>query len=332
MRRLATIRRIHGIRVIPDAENIELAVIDGWQLVVKKGEFKAGDLGIYCEIDALLPMTPIFEFLRSRGVTKIADGSEGHRLKTIRLRGCVSQGLLLPMLSDFPAEEGWDVTEALGIKLYEAPIPAALDGEVLGAFPGFIPKTDEERVQNLLELIAQYRGQRFIVTEKLDGTSFTAYLKDGKFGVCGRNYEFDLSAEKKNTYVETANRLGIEEKLRALGKNIAIQGELIGEGIQKNRYQIKGHTIRFFTVFDIDTATRYAPVAAHDYIRSLQLDPVPVVWADYVLEDDIAVLLDKADGFSLLAQTMREGLVFRKLDDTRVSFKAISNKFLLKNE
>lgn len=331
MRKLATIRRVREIREIPGADNIELAIVDGWQLVVKKSEFKAGDLGVYCEIDSFLPMTNHFEFLRPRGIRKMADGSEGHRLKTAKLRGCISQGLLLPIMNGIPMDEGLDVTESLGIKLYEPPIPASLNGEVKGVFPGFIQKTDEERIQNLPEYFEKYKGHAFIVTEKLDGTSFTAYIRNGEFGICGRNYEFKVESENPNTYVRVAKFLDIENKLRRTNKNIAIQGELIGEGIQKNRYQKIGQTILFFTVFDIDTHRRYDPIEAHDFIRALGLDPIPLIRTDYI-ESTMEALIKDADGISSIQDTNREGFVFRKHDDSSVSFKVISNKFLLKNE
>ncbi len=144
MRKLATIATIDQILPHPNADTLELAKIRGWQVVVKKGEFQSGDLCVYCEIDAVMPERPEFEFLRDRKF----------RIKTIRLRGELSQGICFP-LSILPMGEvylepleGDDVTEALGIQLHQPPIPACLSGDVNGVFPSFIPKTDCERIQN----------------------------------------------------------------------------------------------------------------------------------------------------------------------------------------
>lgn len=142
MRKLASIQRIKALEPIEGADAIERATVLGWQLVVKKDEFRVGELCIYCEIDSILPEKPEFEFLKSRGM----------RIRTIRLRGQISQGICFP-LSFLPAEtlieEDSDVTEILGVTKYEPPIPASLAGVMKGAFPSFIPKTDETRVQVL---------------------------------------------------------------------------------------------------------------------------------------------------------------------------------------
>lgn len=146
-RKLATIRKISEIKPIEGADKIELAIIDGWQCVVKKNEFNVGDTCIYCEIDSFLPIKPEFEFLRTSSYKKMGD-IEGFRLKTIRMKGQISQGLVLPIsvLPEGPYCNDLDVTEILGIKLYEAPVLAQLQGQMRGNFPHFISKTDEERV------------------------------------------------------------------------------------------------------------------------------------------------------------------------------------------
>jgi RNA ligase (TIGR02306 family) len=151
-RKLASIRQISEIREIPGADAIELAIVDGWQVVVAKNvNHKVGNYVVYCEIDSFLPIKPEFEFLRKSSYKKMGD-QEGFRLRTIRLRGVLSQGLILPLdeVIPFPnnldyMEVGKDVTELLEIKKYEPPVPAELAGKVKGMFPSFIPKTDEER-------------------------------------------------------------------------------------------------------------------------------------------------------------------------------------------
>lgn len=332
-RKLASIQLVAEIRPIEGADAIEVARINNWDVVVKKGEYKVGDFCIYCEIDSFLPIKEEFEFLRKSSYKKMA-GQEGFRLKTIRLRGQLSQGLLLPIhvlpLGEV-VSEGMDVTEMLGIVKYEPPIPAELAGKVRGNFPSFLRKTDEERVQNLTKFYDNWveQGLDFYVTEKLDGSSATFYMNNGEFGVCSRN--LDLTETEGNTFWKVARELQLEEKLRATGKNLAIQGELIGEGVQGNPYNIKGHTVRFFNVFDIDSQTYYGlPMFLATMQHELKLETVPILTnLTMKLPKTIDEVLAFADGKSVLNDKFdREGVVFRTMDRT-ISFKAISNTFLL---
>lgn len=332
-RKLASVQLVAEIRPIEGADAIEVARINNWDVVVKKGEFKVGDFCIYCEIDSFLPIKEEFEFLRKSSYKKMG-GQEGFRLKTIRLRGQLSQGLLLPIhvlpLGEV-VSEGMDVTEMLGIVKYEPPIPAELAGKVRGNFPSFLRKTDEERVQNLTKFYDNWVEQEldFYVTEKLDGSSATFYINNGEFGVCSRN--LDLAETEENTFWKVARELKIEEKLRASARNLAIQGELIGEGIQGNPYGIKGQTVKFFNVFDIDSQTYYGlPMFLAIMKHEFKLDTVPVLTnLTMKLPKTIDEALAFADGKSVLNDKFdREGVVFRTMDRT-ISFKAISNTFLL---
>jgi len=356
VRKLATIRRISDIQPIDGADRIEVATVNGWKVVVAKGVgHQIGDLVVYCEIDSFLPIRPEYEFLRKSSYKKMSDGSEGFRLRTVKLRGQVSQGLILPIrvfedygygigkdrtdstvlfVTDPETMEykqvtlGDDVSDLLDIVKYDPPLPAQLAGQAKGYFPSFIPKTDEERIQNLTEEYPEYlnSGKRFYTTEKLNGSSATFYLKDGDFGVCSRNLE--LKEDDKNTFWRVAREMKLEEKMSELGGNYAIQGELIGEGIQKNPYKIKGHTVRFFNVFDIDHQERVSLEHMGDIIISMGLETVPMLF-DSPLPRTIDDLLAAADGKSELnPETDREGLVIRS-DDQEISFKAISNQFLL---
>ena len=231
MRKLASIQTIRALTPIEGADAIETAAVLGWQLVVKKGEFSVGDKAVYCEIVCLMPDKPEFEFLKPRGM----------RVRTIRLRGQISQGICFPLSilpADAPTEEDTDVTELLGIIKHEPPIPACLSGIMKGNFPSFIPKTDETRVQVLQSVLNRYAGEPCFVTEKLDGSSATYFINNDEFGVCSRNMQLEENAE--NSFWKIANTLEIESKLRTIGKNIALQGELVGEGIQGNKLKLKG--------------------------------------------------------------------------------------------
>lgn len=335
MRKLATVQIISDIKPIEGADRIEVASVLGWKVVIKKDEFKPGDPAVYCEVDSFLPVKPEFEFLRKSSYKKMSDGSEGFRLKTIKLRGVISQGLLLPVtaIPGYPEVPpvGTDVSDLLGVIKYEPPVPAQLAGEVKGPFPGFISKTDEERVQNLIDILPTYRDSLFYVTEKVDGTSITIYLKDGQFGICSRNLE--LVENPENTYWRVVKELDIERKLRDLGRNIALQGELIGEGIQKNIYKLRGQTIKFFDAFDIDKYEYFDYSSFISIIAQFGLSTVPLVDASIKLPASVDDILMMANGPSALNPAAnREGLVFRTTSGKRFSFKAISNNFLLSDE
>jgi RNA ligase (TIGR02306 family) len=339
-RKLASIRRISDLSPIEGADKIELATIDGWKVVVAKDvNHKIGDLIVYCEVDSFLPIEPEFEFLRKSSYKKMADGNEGFRLKTIKLRGQISQGLILPLKEaydvfkrntpnmDMGWFEGLDVTEMLNIVKYEPPVPAQLAGQVKGLFPSFLKKTDEERIQNLSKEFPIYKLAKFYVTEKLDGSSVTYYVKDGVFGVCSRN--LDLLEDENNTMWKFAITTGLRERMVGLGKNIAVQGEIIGEGIQGNPYKRIGQTVKIFNGFDIDKYEYLSLDSLLELTKVLELKTVPILDLDFTLPETIDDLLLMAEGKSILnIKTEREGLVIRS-HDRKISFKAISNKFLL---
>lgn len=404
-RKLATIRKISAIEDIvfrnaegqeETAENIVMAKVDGWQLVTQRSNgFKPGDKIVYFEIDSVLPSdNPEFAFLEKYK----------YRLRTIKLKGQISQGLILPIsvalpgiiqkmrdgelefnlevakdpkdshipeeyaetlealdyttpegeaklkeiiaATVFEALVGYDVTEMLGVTKYEAPIPANLAGKVKGSFPSFLHKTDEERIQNCGWLLEKYKNEAWQATEKLDGSSFTCYRKDGVFGVCSRN--LDLIETPENTFWQVARSYRIEEQLVEKGiDNVAIQGEIVGPGINGNKYKLNEVKLYVFNFFDIENQT-YIDVKPSrvDMIEIINMGLEWVPWPlDFGPEESelipqtVEAILALADGPSEInPKVMREGLVFRPIDEIddpkfgRVSFKAISNAYLLKNE
>jgi RNA ligase (TIGR02306 family) len=339
-RKLVSVRKITNITPIEGADKIELATIDAWKVVVAKDvNHKVDDMVIYCEIDSFLPIKEEFEFLRKSSYKKMSDGIEGFRLKTIKLRGQVSQGLILPMsvveYTNVQFEVGMDVTNLLGVTKYEPPIPAELAGKVKGLFPSFLYKTDEERIQNLSSEYETYKEKnkedvKFYVTEKLDGSSATFYIKDGVFGVCSRNLE--LLETEGNSFWRVARELKLEESLVSLGKNICLQGELIGEGVQGNPYKVKGQTVRFFNGFNIDAQENIPFLEFVELTQKMNLTTVPILDYDFTLSETVENMLEYADKKSELNSNLdREGIVVRSYDRT-ISFKVISNKFLLKSE
>jgi RNA ligase (TIGR02306 family) len=331
-RKLASVVKIVEIQPIPGADAIVVATVKGWKVVVKVNEYKVGDLAVYYEIDSFLPIRPQFEFLRKSSYKRMGS-SEGFRLKTIRLRGQISQGLLTPIPEGISnPKEGDDLTEALDIVKYEPPIPAQLAGKIKGTFPSFIPKTDEIRIQNFeSEVGFSPVGKRAYVTEKLDGTSFTCYFNNGVFGVCGRNWE--LSETSDNSLWRMANVLQLKEKMTKHGKNIALQGELVGAGINGNLYGLSDHKLYFFTGYDIDKGRRMFFDELEWVLFGLQLQMVPLLEKyGFVIPNEsniVDYMLKYAEGKSVLNMEVdREGVVVRGLE-REFSFKAISNTYLL---
>src|SRR5574343_40412 len=257
----------------------------------------------------------------------------GMRIRTIKLRGQVSQGICFP-LSVLPEnlniEEDMDVIFELGVIKYEPPIPANLAGRVKGNFPLFIHKIDETRVKTMQKELNKYVGYSCYITEKLDGSSATYYIKDGSFGVCSRN--LDILESEDNSFWKVARELNIEEKLKQLNGNYAFQGELIGEGVQKNKYGLKGQTVRFFNIFDIDKFEYFSYENMIKTYNELELQTVPIVDDNYILVNDIDTLVNLSIDKSKLASIQREGIVIRlkELQNSNlISFKSINPKFLL---
>ena len=336
MRKLATLRQIDEVQPIPNADAIGKVRLGGWWCVAKKGEFQPGDKCVYFEIDSLLPPVEPFLFLEKGGRKKmLVEGREreGYRLKTVKLRGQISQGLALPLSAfagkiSLDAPVGEDVTELLGVVKYEPPVPACLTGEVKGPLPGVIPKTDEERIQNCPGMLEEYRGRSFSVTEKLDGTSATFYKYQGRFGVCGRNWEY-LETEL-NLYWRMARKYGLAEKVP---EGYAWQCEIIGESVQGNPLRIKGQEARLFYVFHINEH-RYLEVSEMvDLAQASGIPYVPIIETAFILQHTMEQLLDLANRKSQLNPNREaEGLVFRLNHSAqKVSFKVISNPYLLQS-
>ncbi len=330
------------LRPIPGADMIELAIVDGWQCVVKKGEFAPGDRCVYFEIDSVLPIRPEYEFLRKACYRKAEwlPGGEGLRIKTVKLRGQISQGLALSVGSigsldamaaaNVVLEDGGnDITEALGVVLWDPPVNADLRGKARGNFPSFIPKTDQERAQNCLRKLAESHGDHvFEATLKLDGSSCTIYARDGVLGVCSRNLDLDM-AQEGNAFVEMAKKVG--DRVLSAGRNLAFQGELMGPGIQGNREGFTEHRWFVFDVWDIDAQCYWPSDERTPFVRALGLDHVPVIQANvHAAMAPLDDLLAWSDDTPSITHPVAEGIVYKSHLDPSVSFKVIANRFLLK--
>lgn len=346
MRKLASIQLISDLKPIPGADFVEMATVMGWNVVVKKGEFGVGSKCVFFEIDSQLPDGALWaEFLRNKKF----------RIRTCKLRGVLSQGLALPVSiledclehSNMPYENisingsfevGTDVTKLLNVKKYE---PAAKhgfkSGHTAGNFPSFVPKTDEIRVQSALEVLNEIKGKELYYTVKLDGTSAT-FFRLGRFGACSRNLE---RKPGDNIYWQMVEKYNLEQNIP---DGFAVQGELCGPGIQKNKLMLKEPDLFVFDIFDIK-AGRYVscPKLSTMCVQmGLKMVPVERIIVEPELSNfdfSLEAWLERAKGFYENTENLREGIVVRPLEgrysytlSSRLSFKVLNNDFLLKYE
>jgi RNA ligase (TIGR02306 family) len=333
MRNLVTIQKVKSISEIPDSDFLELAHIMGWQCVVKKGEFKAEDLGVYYEVDSFLPVEERYEFLRNSSYRDNADNGQGFRIRTVKMRGQLSQGLFLP-LEKFPElagyNEGGDVTEKLNVKKWYIPETATAGGTIIGDKPGGVPTSDEIRLQSALELLDQLSGKPYYITTKMDGTSGTVYYVDGKTGCCSRNKEIKDEADALYWTPVYAN--GLKEKLAGYGKNIVLTGEICGPGIQKNKLRLQKIEWYVFDVFDWDSRRYFSYDQIREICSALGLQPVPLEERGESFSYNLETLLEKAKG-KYPSGLDKEGIVVRDAASPKgISFKVLNNDALLKEK
>jgi RNA ligase (TIGR02306 family) len=333
MRALVTIQRVKAISAIPDSDFLEAAHIMGWTCVVKKGEFKEADLGVYFEVDSFLPIDPRYEFLRASSYRENEDNGKGFRIRTAKLRGQLSQGLLLP-LPLFPElaglGEGHDVTEKLGVKKWYVPETSGAGGTIIGERPFGIPASDEIRIQSALELLEELRGKPYYITTKMDGTSGIVYCIEGKTGCCSRNKE--IKDEADALYWTPVYTYGLKEKLAEYGKNIVLTGEICGPGIQKNKLRLDALVWYVFDVKDWDSGVYLPYDSARELCASLGVPFVPLEERGDSFAYTLEELLEKAKG-KYPSGLDKEGIVVRSLMSPKaLSFKVLNNDALLKEK
>ena len=332
-RKLASIQVIKDLQPIPNADAILAATVLGWNLVVKKTEFQVGDKCVFFEVDAIIPLM--------KGTEHLCKEGKPLRVRTIRLRGTLSQGVALPLtiLTDGQYEVGQDVTEVLGVKKWEPYIPAELHGKVKGTRPSWIPKTDEPRLQSTPDALEEIKKMGQVVgTMKMDGSSITCFIKDNVFGITSRNME--LIETPDNAYWKAAREAKVEEAMRKfLGdRDIAIQGELSGKGIQGNKMGMDNIEIYFYNLYDISAAKYLSTDELIKFTDETGLKMVPIVFRG-VLPDNtnIASLLKMSNELKYSNGLPAEGIVWRPVVETesnslkgRLSIKVISSVFLIK--
>jgi RNA ligase (TIGR02306 family) len=339
MRNLVSLRQISELRPIPNADAIETAVVDGWEVVVKKGEFQAGETCLYVEIDSFVP-NEVAPFLTRDGKNpKEFEGVVGERLRTIRLRKQLSQGLILPLSTLFNR----DLSAILGVIKWERPLAACLRGMAKGNFPQYIRKTDQERIQNCVEVLDD-QDTVYEISLKLDGSSCTTYCFKEYVGVCSRNIDLKMDeSNDANRFISTATNHGfvdvVFDEFKETGRSLAIQAELMGPGIQGNRENFSDFRLFIFDVWDIDQQRYMSPMERYEFLAKHRLNShhIPVYPIFMTLDQigvssimDILQFIDGSHPFDIVGTTITkpiEGIVFKRIDGA-ASFKAISNKFL----
>ena len=346
MRKLASIQRIWSIEPIEGADRIELAHVLGWQCVVNKGQFRTMDLAVYFEVDSFLSVRPEFEFLRTSSYKKTDIMGEGFKLRTLRFKGQISQGLLLP-LSTFPeipedAKLGDDVTEILGVRKWEIEEKVTTGGTVIGTLPYDIPHTDETRVQAEPDLIKAFSGLEYYISTKMDGSSHSVGIDENGFHVTGHNFEYKDDG-KSSFYIYVKER-SLQDKMEAFAKEndlkeFTIQGEFCGPGIQKNRLRLIKPEWYVFTVRE--NGKRVGLARMLEICKALGLEHVPIEETGSDLPSKyptVEALLERAEG-EYPKGGKKEGIVIRPTSpvfcdiiSASLSMKVVSNRYLLKNE
>lgn len=325
----ASIQKIREIRPIEGADNIEVVKVLGWECVTQKSNnFKPGDLVIYIEIDTVVPEHPVFEFLRDKHF----------RVRTIKLKGQVSQGLVLPLdtLGEFEerhhieAVEGFDVSKIIGATHYEKPVDLP---DAVGSFPGFMSKTDELNIQSEPRMIEELWGRPYYITKKIDGTSATFYNLNQEFGVCSRNLRLK---DGNNRYWNIARKYDLE---RVVAPGIYFQGEIAGPGIQSNHLGLKELELFIFNIRVIEGNTPVTLDLQAQICEASHLQMVPYVAVGANYGWSLENLQTLANTIKYANNSPAEGIVVRPMWPQRskytgdwLSFKVLSTNYLLKNK
>lgn len=407
MRTLATIREVDYLEPIENADRIEVCNLKklGWKVIVKKGEIKPNDKVVFFEIDSALPIEDKYEFLRDssykRWISRDKTLKECFRIRTRKLRGVVSQGLVLPINIFKGLEDkkvGDDITELLHVEHYDelndlygkcnASGGHTQIGNSKGNFPAFCQKSDQTRIQNLMDYFDEYKDVQFTAEAKYDGSSCTVYMVDksfdkDQFGVCSRNYNLKrpnmtkwqfikecitypsypnnfmkryidrirrtFKALKSNyksytfsDYWNVVNNINIETNMRKYFKkynrSLAIQGEMVGPGINSNRDKYEKHHLFVFDIYDVDKRKYLDAKERHEIIAEMnklgdgkfeEVDTIKDNWFVFKELTNLEDMLKFVDRKTLRGNPL-EGVVFKSINhNPYFSFKCINNKYLL---
>ena len=317
---LATFETITEIVPIEGADRIELAKVQGWQSVIRKGDYKAGDKVIFVPIDTVLTPAVWNKHLWDKN-----DPNKPIRVRTVRMRGAISQGLIFPT-SLVSAQEIWDhmddptedvsIAGMLGITKYEKQIHASLAGVAKGDFPNqFVSKTDEDNLKSNTRAFAELKNCHSVsLSLKLDGTSAT-FIKeqDGTFRVCSRNLE--LHDDVENAHWQMARKYQLQELMKP---GTVLQGEIVGPKIQGNPMGLNAPELFCFNYKDLKT-NKYVHVDEH----TLDLIPTGLKWVTHVATlsqaafqyETIESLQELANKQQYANGAIAEGIVLRGLNE-----------------
>jgi RNA ligase (TIGR02306 family) len=277
--KLATIEKITGIIPILGADKIVLANVLGWSVIVKKDEYKVGDYGIYIPIDTMVnPKQNCFSFLMNKN-----NPDEWIRIKTLKMKGVFSQGLLIPItsISKKDYKEGDDVSQFLEIKKYEKENIIVANGTTthFEAFPtDIIPITDEDNLKTYNHVLSEFYGEDVYITIKMDGSSMTVIRKNDDFKVCSRRLVLDEGA----VMYQYVLREGLKERLK---ENVAIQGEFCGPKVNGNQMGLKDYKFYVFTVRNLDTRQYLSFEEIQLFCEKYKLEMVPLINRCVLAED-----------------------------------------------
>lgn len=331
--KVATIEKIIDVIPHPNADKMSIAKVNGWQVCIKKDEYKPGDLCIFVAVDSVLEDKPPYEFLRNKNF----------RIRTCRLRGELSCGIAFPLslLKEFgydmtiydDAFIGFDVSDLIYAKHYEKPLSPQLAGCAKGNFPSFLKKTDSERIQSYPKMLEEFGDKTVYFSLKYDGTSFSTYTNKNDIGVCSRN--LDLKEDESNVYWKMFHRYKFKEIFNRINKNICVQSEIYGNSIQNNPLKINDIQIAVFDVYDIDTKKYYNYSELKNFCEKYNLPMVDILYEGTLQTFTIEKLVEYSDSLKYPTGNPAEGFVCRPILEQysniikgRMAFKVISNNYM----
>jgi len=317
---LASIERITNIQPIENADKIVLDFIQGWQVIIKKDEYNVGDFCVYVPIDTMVDTSqPYFSFLADKN-----NPQTFVRIKTIKLKGKWSQGIIIPfnVLNQIEPNqtftEGQDVGQLLGVKKYEKEniiVPTGITTYNKPFPTEIISITDEDNLKTKFKVIEELKNNKLYITQKLDGSSMTIIKNQDDFIVCSRR----LILEEGAVMYQFVNENKIKETIQSYGKNIAIQGEFCGPKINNNQLGLKNYKFYVFNIKNLDTKNYYNLDQLKQTTEKLKLEMVPVI---KIIEPTNEITLDY---FQLIANEQMyihpnnkkvpgEGIVIRPIE------------------
>lgn len=306
----------------PNADALELAQVGLYRAVVAKGVYRTGDVAVYIPEQSVLPAGLIEEL----GLTGRLAGSNADRVKAVRLRGELSQGIVCRpgVLADFDlaraAADGVDFAERLGITKWVPPVPTSMSGDVEAA-PELLPWVDIENIQRYPDVFAE--GEAVVLTEKLHGSAcLVTYVADeGRVHVSSKGFgakSLALKEDPRNLYWRAVRGHGVAEVAarvaeRLGARRVGVFGEVYGAGVQDLTYGADGRRDTLgFAVFDvaaeIDGSVRWLDAAE---VLGGELPLVPRL---YEGPYDIERVLEVATGRETVSGKglhLREGVVIR---------------------